>query len=131
MLDIRKELIAMLKQNTGLPVYFIQPPVNVATTMPLIVLEEVNNHDHFYSYNDETDYEIEIANVTYEVSVYGLEFEDIVVFSGVIDKAMKRHGFRKSWTSPDNYIEPLYCKTMRYTCKVQLNKDTNEYYIYK
>jgi hypothetical protein len=122
MQSIRENLIEGLKENTGLEVYFLMPPVNINVSLPLIVLEEVNNLDHFY------EDEFEIASITYDISVYADKAIDILVFEEVIDKYMKRIGMKKSYTGGDNYIEPLYCKTMTFTGKVRKHGET--YYIY-
>lgn len=124
MLSVRENLIEGLKENTGLQVYFMMPPVDVAVSMPLLVLEEVDNSDHFYTYHEETDTEIEVANVTYEISIYCVNPQDLFIFMPIVDSYMKRNGFRKSWTSGDSYIDPLYCKTMRYNAKIRLIEDT-------
>ena len=123
MLSVREELIVLLKEQTGLEVYYYMPPVNVAVSMPLLVLEEVDNTDYFYNYHEETDKEIEITNVTYEVSIYSHNPMDLFVFVEIVDKIMKRVGFKKTYTSGDNHVEPLYCKTIRFTGKIQLTED--------
>ena len=43
---------------------------------------------------------------------------------------MKRVGFKKTWTSGDSHVEPLYCKTIRFTGKITLNKQNGNYMIY-
>lgn len=123
MLSVRENLIEGLKENTGLQVYYYMPPVNAAVSMPLLVLEEVDNSDHFYTYHEETDTEIEVANVTYEISIYCVNPQDLFIFMPIIDTYMKRIGFRKTWTSGDSYIDPLYCKTLRFTGKIQQLQD--------
>ena len=123
MLSVRENLIEGLKENTGLQVYFMMPPVDVAVSMPLLILEEVDNSDHFYTYHEETDTEIEVANVTYEISIYCVNPQDLFIFMPIIDTYMKRIGFRKSWTSGDSYVDPLYCKTLRFTGKIQQLQD--------
>lgn len=129
MIDIRKELIATLKEGTDLLVYYQNPPINVSTKFPLLILEEVGNSDLFYDYQAQEDYEYELTNVTFEVSIYCLEYEDIIVFAPIIDRIMKHNNFKKTWTSPDSYIDPIYCKTLRFVAKVRLDKNTNTYYI--
>ena len=123
MLSVREILIEGLRLNTGLKVYFMMPPVDVAVSIPLLILEEVDNSDHFYTYHEETDTEIEVANVTYEISIYAKNPQDLFIFMPIIDTYMKRIGFKKTWTSGDMYIDPLYCKTLRFTGKIQLLQD--------
>lgn len=130
MLSVRENLIEGLRENTGLKVFFMMPPVDVAVSMPLLILEEVDNSDHFYRYHEETDTEIEVANVTYEISIYAKNPQDLFIFMPIIDTYMKRIGFRKTWTSGDMYIDPLYCKTLRFTGKITINKQTDDYLIY-
>jgi hypothetical protein len=123
MLSVRENLIEGLRENTGLQVYFMMPPVDVAVSMPLLILEEVDNSDHFYRYYEETDTEIEVANVTYEISIYAKNPQDLFIFMPIIDTYMKRIGFKKTWTSGDSYVAPLYCKTLRFTGKIQQLQD--------
>ena len=129
MLSVRKELVQYLKEQTGLEVYYYSPPVNVNVSMPLLVLEEVDNTDYYYNYYSETDREYEIANISYEISIYSIDPMNIFIFQDIIDKVMKRLGFKKTWTSNDGHVEPLWCKTMRFTGKIELKE--NNYHIYK
>ena len=129
MLSVRQELIEVLKEQTGLEVYFNMPPVNVNVSMPLLILEEVDNTDHYYNYYEDTDREYEIANVSYEISIYSVDLINVFVFQDAVDKVMKRLGFKKVWTSGDSHVEPLYCKSMRYSAKIELKE--NNYHIYK
>ena len=128
MLSVRTDLIEVLKENTGLEVYYYMPPVSVAVSMPLLILEEVDNSDYFYREHEDGT-ETEITNVVYEVSIYSNNPSDLFIYAPIIDKAMKRHGFKKSYTSGDNHVEPLYCITLRFTGKIQLKTDT--YYVYQ
>lgn len=129
MLSVRESLIELLKEQTGLEVYYYMPPVNVSVSMPLLVLEEVENTDRFYRFYED-DTEQEITNVTYEVSIYSHNPMDLFVFVEIVDKTMKRVGFKKTWTSGDSHVEPLYCKTIRFTGKITLNKQNGNYMIY-
>lgn len=129
MLSVRQELIEVLKEQTGLEVYFNMPPVSVNISMPLLILEEVDNTDYYYNYYEDTDREYEIANVSYEVSIYAVNPQDLFIFMPIIDKVMKRLGFKKTYTSNDGHVEPLYCKSMRYSAKIELKE--NNYHIYK
>lgn len=132
MLSVREELLQLLNEQTGLQVYYYMPPVDVAVSMPLLILEEVENSDYFYGcYKDRTEeVEQEIASVTYEVSIYSNNPQDLFTFMPIIDKIMKRVGFKKSWISGDNHVDPLYCKTLRFTGKIQLI-DEYTYRVYK
>lgn len=129
MLSVRESLIKLLKEQTGLEVYYYMPPVNVSVSMPLLVLEEVENTDRFYRFYED-DTEQEITDVTYEVSIYSNSPMDLFVFVEIVDKIMKRAGFKKTYTSGDNHVEPLYCKTIRFTGKITLNKQNGNYMIY-
>lgn len=128
MLSVRTNLIEVLKENTGLEVYYYMPPVSTAVSMPLLILEEVDNSDYVYLYNG--DVEHEVTNVTYEVSIYSNNPADLFIYAPIIDNIMKRNGFKKSWTSGDNHVEPLYCKTLRFNAKIQLI-DEGTYRIYR
>ncbi len=129
MLSVRQELIEVLKEQTGLEVYYYAPPVNANVSMPLLVLEEVDNTDYYYNYyEDDTEYEM--TNVTYEISIYCVNPQDLFIFMPIIDKVMKRIGFKKTYTSGDNHVEPLYCKTLRFTGKITINKQNGNYMIY-
>jgi hypothetical protein len=128
MLSVREELVQYLKEQTGLEVYYYSPPVNVAISMPILILEEVDNSDYVYLYNG--DVEHEVANVTYEVSIYSNNPADLFIYTPIIDKTMKRNGFKKSWTSGDNHVDPLYAKTLRFNAKIQLI-DEGTYRVYR
>lgn len=128
MLSVRTNLIEVLKENTGLEVYYYMPPVSTAVSMPLLILEEVENSDYVYLYNG--DVEHEVTNVTYEVSIYSNNPADLFIYAPIIDNIMKRNGFKKSWTSGDNHVEPLYCKTLRFNAKIQLI-DEGTYRVYR
>lgn len=128
MLSVRTNLIEVLKENTGLEVYYYMPPVSIAVSMPLVILEEVENSDYVYLYNG--DVEHEVTNVTYEVSIYSNNPADLFIYAPIIDNIMKRNGFKKSWTSGDNHVEPLYCKTLRFNAKIQLI-DEGTYRVYR
>ena len=128
MLSVRTNLIEVLKENTGLEVYYYMPPVSTAVSMPLLILEEVENSDYVYLYNG--DVEHEVTSVTYEVSIYSHNPADLFIYAPIIDNIMKRNGFKKSWTSGDNHVEPLYCKTLRFNAKIQLI-DEGTYRVYR
>lgn len=132
MLSIRTDLLQLLNEQTGLQVYYYMPPVHTSVSMPLLILEEVENTDYFYGcYNDrKEEVEQEIASVTYEISIYSNNPQDLFTFIPIIDKVMKRIGFKKTWTSGDNHVDPLYCKTLRFTGKIQLI-DEYTYRVYK
>ena len=122
MLSVRINLLEALR-TSGLEVYYYMPPVNVDVSMPLLILEETQNDDYVYIYHEDTDTEYEIANVSYEVSIYAVNPMDIHIYMPIVEKIMKRIGFKKTWTSGDNHVEPLYCKSMRFTGKIQLLED--------
>lgn len=115
MLSIRQELIEMLSTGTGLDVYFIMPPINVDVEIPLLILDEVNNTDYFYEQNG-----LEIVDVSYEISIYAKNPMEVLQYMPLIDNIMKEVGLRRTYTSNDMYVEPLYCKTMQYTGKIFL-----------
>ena len=119
MLSVRIDLLEALR-TSGLPVYYYMPPVNVDVSMPLIILEETQNDDYAYFYYEDTDTEFEIANVSYEVSIYAVNPMDVHIYLPIVEKIMKRIGFKKTWTSGDSHVDPLYCKSMRFTGKIQL-----------
>lgn len=129
MQSVREELITILKENTLLEVYYYMPPINVAVNLPILILEEVNNSDRFYRYYGDGT-EQEITDVTYEISIYSNNPQDLIIFMPIIDRVMKRIGFKKSYTSGDNHVDPLYCKTLRFTGKITTNKLNGNYMIY-
>lgn len=113
MISIREQVVQTLTYVTHLDVYFVHPPVEVDVTIPLLVLNEVENSDHFYRMNG-----LEITNIGYEVSLYCSNPMHIIEYLPLIDEAMKQElGLIKTYTSSDMYVEPLYCKTIRFTGK--------------
>ena len=131
MLTVRKELLQLLKDATGLEVYFLMPPVNVNVAMPLIVLEETSNNDYYYSYDTDNDIvEREITSVSYSISIYASKPHDLYQYMPIVDTLMKKHGFSKMSTSGDMFVKPVYCKTMSYNANIE-ELDNGDIRIYK
>ena len=131
MLTVRKELLQLLKQETGLEVYFLQPPINVGISLPILILEETSNSDYYYSYDEDTDIvEKEITDVSYSISIYASKPHNLYEHMPVIDKLMKRCGFNKSSVSGDLVLDGIYCKTMTFTGKLE-QLENGDILIYK
>ena len=120
MLTVRRELLQLLKDATGLQVYFLQPPINVGISLPILILEETSNSDYYYSYDEDTDIvEKEITDVSYSISIYASKPHNLYEHMPVIDKLMKRCGFTKSSVSGDLVLDGIYCKTLTFTGKLE------------
>lgn len=124
MLSIRKELRQGLTEETGLDVYFIQPPVDTDVAIPLLILEEKSNGQY---YRDRNSY-MEIVNLTYDISIYTTNPAQLFELMKSIDDYMFGVGLQRTYTSSDMSIDntpTLWCKTMTYVCKASLLEDGN------
>ncbi|MTN46213.1 hypothetical protein GMB51_13915 [Turicibacter sanguinis] len=120
MLSIRTELKEGLTKATGMDVYFVQPPVNADVAIPLLILEEKANNQYYRDRNSH----MEIVNLSYDISIYVDEPEQLFKLMGVVDDYMHGVGLKRNYTSADMNIDNrLWCKTMTYNCKAALLKD--------
>ena len=101
-------------------VYFVQPPVNADVAIPLLILEEKANNQYYRDRNSH----MEIVNLSYDISIYVDEPEQLFKLMGVVDDYMHGVGLKRNYTSADMNIDNrLWCKTMTYNCKAALLKD--------
>ncbi len=120
MLSIRTELKQGLTQATGLDVYFVQPPIHVDVAIPLLLLEEKTNTQH---YRDRHSHQ-EIASLSYDISIYTDDAEQLFELMSCVDDYLFGVGLKRTYTSADMTIDnTLWCRTMTYVCKVSLLKD--------
>lgn len=120
MLSIRTELKEGLTKATGMDVYFVQPPVNTDVAIPLLILEEKSNNQHYRDRNSH----MEIVNLSYDISIYTDEPEHLFMLIGVVDDYMYGVGLKRNYASADMNIDNrLWCKAMTYVCKATLLKD--------
>lgn len=120
MLSIRTELKEGLTKATGMDVYFVQPPVNADVAIPLLILEEKSNNQYYRDRNSH----MEIVNLSYDISIYVDEPEQLFKLMGVVDNYMHGVGLKRNYTNADMNIDNrLWCKTMTYNCKAALLKD--------
>ena len=120
MLSIRTELKEGLTKATGMDVYFVQPPINTDVAIPLLILEEKSNNQYYRDRNSH----MEIVNLSYDISIYVDEPDQLFKLMGVVDDYMQGVGLKRNYTSADMNIDNrLWCKTMTYVCKAALLKD--------
>ena len=120
MLSIRKELREGLKDVTGLEVYFIQPPVHTDVAIPLLILEEKSNSQHYRDRNSN----IEVVSLSYDISIYTDKPSQLFDLMESVDDYMFGVGLKRTYTSSDMSIDnKLWCKTMTYNCKATQLED--------
>lgn len=106
MIDIRKEIVALINKTTRLNCYYVAPPKDAE--FPCVVYNEVVNSD--YAIAEENEY----ANLSYQFTVYTQDPTNIFAIVDTIDRALRDVGFRKDYTSPDMYSDGYYSKTIRF-----------------
>ena len=97
MISIRKELREGLTTATGLEVYFTQPPVNVDITIPLLILEEKSNRQHYRDMNGQ----MECVELTYDVSIYTNQPSQLFDLMESVDDYLFSIGLNRIYTSAD------------------------------
>ncbi len=85
-----------------------------------MILEEKSNNQYYRDRNSH----MEIVNLSYDISIYVDEPEQLFKLMGVVDNYMHGVGLKRNYPSADMNIDNrLWCKTMTYNCKVTLLKD--------
>lgn len=105
MIDIKKELVTLLKTATSLAVYyesFYKPG-----TLPAVTYIEVDNTD---LYNGDT---VSYSTLRYEIKVYASTMEDLVSKSAAIDAALKTAGWSR-YMAMETSDEYSFIKVIRY-----------------
>ena len=121
MLSIRTELKEGLTKATGMDVYFVQPPVNADVAIPLLILEEKSNNQYYRDHNSH----MEIVNLSYDISIYVDEPEQLFKLMGVVDDYMHGVGLKRNYTSADiNIDNRLWCNTMISPSSIKLVNNT-------
>ena len=105
MIDIKQDLVALLKTATSWDVYyssFYKPG-----TLPAITYIELDNAD---LYNGDT---VDYSTLRYEIKVYAGTMADMVSKSAAIDAAMKVEGWSR-YMSMETSDEYGFIKVLRY-----------------
>ena len=128
MISIRKELREGLTTATGLEGYFTQPPVNVDITIPLLILEEKSNRQHYRDMNGQ----MECVELTYDVSIYTNQPSQLFDLMESVDDYLFSIGLNRIYTSADlNMDNTLWCRTMTYQCKACIMPNETDIHIRK
>lgn len=106
MIDVREQLVNLVKTATNLNCYYLCPPKEA--TFPCIVYNEVSNSDYAVVLNNE------YASIAYTFTVYAIDPVDIFAIIKTIDEELGNAGYAKDYTSPDMYSEGCYSKTLRF-----------------
>ena len=106
MIDIRKEIVALINKTTRFICYYVAPPKDAI--FPCVVYNVVVNSDYAIAQDNE------YANISYQFTVYTQEPTNIFAIVDSIDIAMRDVGFNKDYTSPDMYSDGYYSKTIRF-----------------
>lgn len=106
MIDIRKDIVDLIKKTTRMNCYYMTPPKDAE--FPCVVYNEVVNSDYAFVLGNE------YANIAYNFTVYSTDPTDIFAIIDMIDRALRDVGFNKDYTSPDMYSDGYYSKTLRF-----------------
>lgn len=117
-------LIHQLKQlSTVDEVYSGYPSTEITVKPTFIIIDETENTDVFY----DTNTSMEIVDLTYEINVYSDNMANLNFCINEVDTFMKDKGFIRTRSTLNLNNEPLFCRTMTYTCRCK--KQNSDYVI--
>lgn len=118
MVSILEDLIVGIKEATNLLVYAEMP--NGSFQLPLIVINESRNQLSAIAF----DGRVEIANLSYQITVYSDDVDDVYRYSELIDNYFKNEIQRFNGTiSSVQQRYPLYYCMLTYSGRVQKQDD--------
>ena len=119
MVSILEDLIIGIKKATGLLVYAEMP--NDSFQLPMIVINESNNQLSTLAFNGR----VEVANLSYQITVYSDNVDDVYKYTELIDKYFKNEVKRFDGSvSSVQQKYPLYYRMLTYSGIVQ-RKENN------
>lgn len=122
MVSILEELIEGISIATELPVYSEMP--NGSFQLPMIVISETNYQLSTLSFSGD----VEVAKLTYQISIYSENVDDIFTYQELIEDFFKENVKRfKGTASAVQQRYPIYYRTLVYDGKVK--KQNDNYYI--
>lgn len=122
MISILEELITGISNATELPVYSEMPDGGFA--LPMIVISEINYQLSTLAFSNH----VEVAKVTYQISIYSDNVDDIFTYQELIENYFKTNIQRfKGTASAVQQRYPIYYRTLTYDGKIK--KQNDDYYI--
>lgn len=122
MISILEELIAGIYNATQLPIYSEMP--DGSFQLPMIVISETNYQLSTLAFNNH----VEVAKVTYQISIYSDNVDDIFTYQELIENYFNIHIKRfKGTVSAVQQRYPVYYRTLTYDGKIK--KQNDDYYI--
>ena len=119
MVSILEDLIVGIKEATGLLVYAEKP--NDSFQLPMIVISERDNNVDSVAFSGS----VEITKLTYEITIYSNNVDDIFELQESIDSYFKTEIKRfKGSAGSIQQKYPLYYRTLTYSGIVQ-RKENN------
>jgi len=105
MIDIKQELVTLLKAATSMEVYY--ELLYKQGTVPSVTYIEVDNTDLL---NGDT---IDYSTIRYEIKVWSRSMSELVTKVAAIDAAMKNAGWSRYLAAETNH-EMILVKVLRY-----------------
>ena len=119
MVSILEDLIVGINEATGLLVYAEMP--NDSFQLPMIVINESNNQLSTLAFNGR----VEVANLSYQITVYSDNVDDVYKYTELIDNYFKNEVKRFDGSvSSVQQKYPLYYRMLTYSGIVQ-RKENN------
>ena len=119
MVSILEDLIVGISEATGLLVYAEMP--NDSFQLPMIVINESNNQLSTLAFNGR----VEVANLSYQITVYSDNVDDVYKYTELIDNYFKNEVKRFDGSvSSVQQKYPLYYRMLTYSGIVQ-RKENN------
>jgi hypothetical protein len=119
MVSILEDLIVGINETTGLQCYAEMP--DGSFQIPMVVITENRNQSSMLSFNGR----VEVANLTYQITVYSDNVDDVYNYTELIDNYFKNEVKRFDGSvSSVQQKYPLYYRMLTYSGIVQ-RKENN------
>lgn len=119
MVSILEDLIVGINETTGLQCYAEMP--DSSFQIPMVVITENRNQSSMLSFNGR----VEVANLTYQITVYSDNVDDVYNYTELIDNYFKNEVKRFDGSvSSVQQKYPLYYRMLTYSGIVQ-RKENN------
>ena len=118
MISILDEIIAGINEITGLQCFSEMP--DGSFQLPMIIISERSNDTNTMSFSGS----MEVASVSYEITIYSNDVEDIFELQEFIDGYFKTEIKRfKSSASNIQQRHPIYYRTLSYSGQIKRQND--------
>jgi hypothetical protein len=119
MVSILEDLIVGINETTGLQCYAEMP--DGSFQIPMVIITENRNQSSMLSFNGR----VEVANLTYQITVYSDNVDDVYNYTELIDNYFKNEVKRFDGSvSSVQQKYPLYYRMLTYSGIVQ-RKENN------